>query len=125
MKHDRRSSCSTKTLRLLCIATMTVGLALSLAPTRPAQAATFTVTKTADTNDGACNADCSLREAIVAANAPGADSIILPAGTYTLTIAGAGEDGALTGDLDITSDLTLTGAGADVTTINGGGLGER
>ncbi len=29
----------------------------------------FTVTKTADTNDGACNADCSLREAIVAANA--------------------------------------------------------
>jgi CSLREA domain-containing protein len=30
---------------------------------------TFTVTKTADTNDGACDADCSLREAIVAANA--------------------------------------------------------
>lgn len=29
----------------------------------------FTVTKTADTNDGACNADCSLREAILAANA--------------------------------------------------------
>lgn len=28
----------------------------------------FTVTKTADTNDGSCNADCSLREAIVAAN---------------------------------------------------------
>ena len=27
------------------------------------QAATFTVTKTADTNDGTCNADCSLREA--------------------------------------------------------------
>ena len=36
------------------------------------QAATFTVTKTADTNDGSCNADCSLREAIVAANALGA-----------------------------------------------------
>ena len=29
----------------------------------------FTVTKTADTNDGACDADCSLREAITAANA--------------------------------------------------------
>ena len=29
--------------------------------------ATFTVTKTADTNDGICNADCSLREAIDAA----------------------------------------------------------
>lgn len=31
-------------------------------------AATFTVTKTADTNDGTCDADCSLREAVVAAN---------------------------------------------------------
>ncbi|CAN5618654.1 hypothetical protein BH10ACI3_BH10ACI3_03660 [soil metagenome] len=29
---------------------------------------TFTVTKTADTNDGSCDADCSLREAIGAAN---------------------------------------------------------
>src|SRR5882672_9137168 len=36
----------------------------------------FVVTKTADTNDGSCNADCSLREAIVAANAnPGVDTI--------------------------------------------------
>jgi CSLREA domain-containing protein len=36
----------------------------------------FVVTKTADTNDGSCNADCSLREAIVAANAnPGPDTI--------------------------------------------------
>ena len=31
--------------------------------------ATFVVTKLADTNDGNCNADCSLREAIAAANA--------------------------------------------------------
>jgi len=31
--------------------------------------ATYTVTKIADTNDGMCNADCSLREAIAAANA--------------------------------------------------------
>jgi CSLREA domain-containing protein len=30
---------------------------------------TFTVTKTADTNDGNCNNDCSLREAFAAANA--------------------------------------------------------
>jgi CSLREA domain-containing protein len=37
---------------------------------------TFNVTKTADTNDGACNADCSLREAIIEADAnPGADTI--------------------------------------------------
>src|SRR3990167_3557631 len=39
-------------------------------------AATYTVTKTADTSDGTCDADCSLREAIVAANAnAGADTI--------------------------------------------------
>lgn len=31
-------------------------------------AATYTVTKTADTDDGTCDADCSLREAIAAAN---------------------------------------------------------
>jgi len=29
-----------------------------------ALAATWTVTKTADTNDGVCDADCSLREAV-------------------------------------------------------------
>src|SRR5262252_9249222 len=42
-----------------------------------AQATNFVVTKTADTNDGSCNADCSLREAIIAANSngPGADTI--------------------------------------------------
>lgn len=41
------------------------------------QAATYTVTKTADTNDGACDADCSLREAITVANTtPSSDTII-------------------------------------------------
>ena len=36
----------------------------------------YTVTKTADTNDGTCDADCSLREAIAAANAnTGADRV--------------------------------------------------
>jgi CSLREA domain-containing protein len=88
-----------------------------------ARAATFVVTKTADTNDGACDADCSLREAIIAANAsPGPDVITLPAGTYTLTIAGAGEDGGATGDLDILGDLTINGAGASTTVVDGGGI---
>lgn len=36
----------------------------------------FTVTKTADTNDGACDADCSLREAVAAANASESDDTI-------------------------------------------------
>ena len=41
-----------------------------------ASAATYTVTKTADTSDGTCDADCSLREAIIEANAnAGLDTI--------------------------------------------------
>src|SRR3989338_5523193 len=89
----------------------------------PALAATFTVTKVADTNDGACDADCSLREAIGAANVlPGADVITLPAGTYTLSIGGGGEDLNATGDLDITGDVTINGAGDTTTIIDGGGI---
>jgi CSLREA domain-containing protein len=42
-----------------------------------AAAAVFTVNKVADTNDGVCDSDCSLREAIVAANAnPESDEIV-------------------------------------------------
>jgi CSLREA domain-containing protein len=100
-----------------------VACALALAASvATAGALTFTVTKTADTADGACDADCSLREAVIAANAhPGADTIVVPAGIYTLTLTGAGEDAAATGDLDITDDCTITGAGADRTVIDGAG----
>jgi CSLREA domain-containing protein len=62
----------------------------------------FIVTKAEDTNDGTCDSDCSLREAIRAANAnPSANTIILDGITYNLTISGADEDAAATGDLDI------------------------
>lgn len=106
----------------VCCALLVALAALGIGPPRRAAAATFTVTKTADTNDGTCNADCSLREAISAANAAGADTITLPAGTYTLTIPGAPEDANATGDLDVTQDLTITGAGPGTTVIDGGGL---
>ena len=101
-------------------------LALMAVPAAPARAAeTFVVTKTTDTNDGACSpTDCSLREAVIAANtAVGPDSITLPADTFTLTIADASaadEDAAATGDLDITSNITLGGAGASTTIIQAG-----
>lgn len=49
------------------IAVMTLALSSTLPTT--AFAATYVVTKTADTNDGTCDSDCSLREAITAANA--------------------------------------------------------
>mgnify|MGYP001107557679 CR=1 FL=1 len=73
--------------------------------------------------------DCSLREAVRAANTDtqvdacragfGSDTIILPAGTYTLTVAGTNEDNALTGDLDITNSLTIIGMGTQDTQIDG------
>ena len=66
----------------------------------------------------------SLREAIIASNNDSgvADTIALSAGTYTLAIAGTGEDAAATGDLDILDPLTITGVGADQTIIDGAGL---
>jgi CSLREA domain-containing protein len=77
-----------------------------------------------DESDGSCAVgDCSLREAIIAANgAGGADEISLPAGTYYLTITGKGEDSAATGDLDVTGALTISGAGPGSTIIDASGL---
>ncbi len=94
-----------------------------LAAALPAQARVFQVTKTADTLDGVCDHDCSLREAVSAANSgTGADTILVPAGLYALTREGANEDRNATGDLDIEGSLHLLGAGADKTILDGRGL---
>jgi len=70
----------------------------------------YTVTTTVDKNDGVCiPADCSLREAIIAASATGETEIHVPAGTYLLS----------NGELEITGNLTLNGAGAAATVIDG------
>ncbi|HEX3130321.1 MAG TPA: CSLREA domain-containing protein [Thermoanaerobaculia bacterium] len=91
----------------------------------PAAARVFTVTKTADTLDGFCEPyDCSLREAVVAANqATGTDVVELPPGTYVLTRTGAGEDAGATGDLDVDDPLILVGRGLDAgaTVLDGNG----
>ncbi len=91
----------------------------------PVQAATFTVTKTADTLDGSCDRDCSLREAVSAANAAepegGADVVVVPAGIYVLTRTGAGEDAGATGDLDLLDQTVLVGAGPGTTILDGFG----
>ncbi len=117
----------------LRIATAMASLALTLAPAA-ARAATINVTTTLDENSSSpADGLCSLREAIIAANnnvavdscAAGTkppDTIVLPAGTYTLTIPGTGEDAAQTGDLDILGDTTISGAGSATTIIDGGSL---
>ncbi len=95
---------------------------LELTPVMIAPNATFIVSKAADTADGTCNADCSLREAKVAANsAAGADIITFAANfTHQLTIAGANENTAASGDLDITQPLTITGNGLTNTFLHSG-----
>ncbi len=89
----------------------------------------FIINSFADTideniNDG-INADrfgvSTLRATIMQANARvGEDTIILSPGTYTLTLGGREEDGAATGDLDITeTTLNIIGSGTDQTFIDG------
>jgi CSLREA domain-containing protein len=98
-----------------------------------AAAATFVVNSTLDAVDavpgnGVCataGGTCTLRAAVQEANAlGGAHSITLPAGTYTLTLAGREESSAATGDLNIASgrDLTVNGAGMATTTIDANGI---
>jgi hypothetical protein len=110
-------------------------LALALAFAVPAGAApnstlSLTVNNTADVpdahpGDGKCetatgNGICTLRAAIMETNAwAGADTINLKASTeYVLSRPGI-DTVALNGDLDITDDLRINGAGA---TVNGGGI---
>jgi CSLREA domain-containing protein len=131
-----------------------------------AQAATIEVNTLSDVigNDGAC----SLREAVIAANtntasgdlvgecaagAAGLDEIIVPAGTYSLSIAPESaipvavdpttwrvgeytvtwqaasyvvtvDPDATVGDLDVTESVSIVGAGRDLTIIDGGWTAE-
>jgi CSLREA domain-containing protein len=95
----------------------------------PALASTITVSTTADelTNDG----NCSLREALEAANndtavdacakGSGADTVVVPSGSYDFSSAPAltgTDDDGLKGDLDIKAPTTIQGAGAVTTTVD-------
>ena len=76
----------------------------------------FVVTKVGpDANDGVCDADCSLREAVGAANAnPGADTI-----TFDPALFAAPAIIDLTGGpLPIIDHVTITGPGADLLTLD-------
>jgi CSLREA domain-containing protein len=95
-------------------------------------AATIGVDTTDD--DVTVNGNCTLREAIIAANtnaavdgcaageaSPVTDLVNVPAGTYNLTlqVAASSEHASLEGDLDILEQVEIAGAGMDLTVIDG------
>ena len=96
-----------------------------------ANAKVIFVTTTADVIDGPA---CSLRDAVRSANTDtpkggclsglGDDEIVLPAGTYRISRAGAGEDAAATGDYDVlgSGGLTVYGDANGGTVIDAAGI---
>jgi len=120
--------------KLACMM-LVASFAMILCMELPAGAATINVTASAP-DILAIDGSCSLREAITNINngasintdctagmAPYGtrDTLILPAGTYTNTIASTNEDFNVNGDLDIRRSIIIVGAGAGSTVIDGGG----
>ncbi len=94
-----------------------------------AAAAPYTVDSTADRVDsnignGVCSTSagtCTLRAAIQESNSlSGHDTIQVAAGVYELGIPTVNDDLPSTGDFDISDTVTITGAGADSTIVDGG-----
>ncbi len=135
MDRDRNRMCERRGGTRSAWSVAVAGLACALVlGAELAAAATINVTTTADENSSTpTNLLCSLREAVIAANTDlpvgacpagghGLDTIVLPAGTYTLTIGGGGEDAAETGDLDVLGATTIQGAGSGSTVVDGNAI---
>ncbi|HEX8105854.1 MAG TPA: choice-of-anchor Q domain-containing protein [Solirubrobacteraceae bacterium] len=96
-----------------------------LAAPGPAGAATFVVNVADDPDPAAApcqGGPCSLRGAVVAANADALpDTVVLPAGPIALSRNAANDDSptAEDDDLDVTAPLEVRGTGLDATTITG------
>jgi hypothetical protein len=98
--------------RLLLRRALTLAIALTFAGAAAARADTLTVNGFGE-DDGPCTAGVcpSIRSALnQAAQLPGADTIVVPAGDYALGSA-----------LTVSSDVTLRGASARTTIVHGGG----
>ena len=133
-----------KGLRLLSMAVLMAVLALMVTPVPEAYAATTRTIDVDNIADDDPGGGCTLREAIDVANAglgagpapngctvtesgagtPFTYELNLPSYTYTLTGA-AGDDGNTSGDLDIVASMTINGAGAGSTIIDGGGIDQQ
>ncbi|MEM8530648.1 MAG: CSLREA domain-containing protein [Chloroflexota bacterium] len=115
---------SAKYFAILAVTLTILGSSLDFASRIEAASLTVTTVEDELNEDG----DCSLREAIIAANTDtaidaciagnDADTIQLGADTYELTLTGNDENAAATGDLDITDDLTIQGQSAETTIID-------
>ena len=81
-----------------------------------ANAATLTVTKTDDTDDGICDNDCSLREAIAAAASSG-DTIVFASPTFNALQIITLSDAVNFRELLINKNLTIIGKGANLLTV--------
>ena len=109
------------------LAVVVVLVLAALAPAT-AEASQFVVSTAEDTPDaslegGLCSdvtGNCSLRAAVQQANAANdPDTIVLAPGLFELYEYGPAEDAALTGDLDITTPIAISGAGAALTIVRG------
>ena len=130
-KRPRRAALGAAALALGLVLSLSSGVALGRP--RTSDLTVTTTTDVVDANGGDCavlqpadlpgpDGVVSLREAICAANnAPGKDTVSLPAGVYVLTIHGSDEDLNASGDLDIAGDLDLVGADQTETIIDGDG----
>src|SRR3954469_15371629 len=87
----------------IAVAALAAGLLAFAAPAAaPAQTfpGVFNVDTTKDGNDGECNSDCTLREAVSLSTAQG-NSISVPPGVYKLTL----------GELTLRNNTSIIGAG--------------
>jgi CSLREA domain-containing protein len=108
-----------RSIRLTLTTLLLFSCFVAFAPIPPALAASLVVTKTADTNDGTCDSDCSLREAIAASNIGDTISFasslsggtIYLASTLTINKSMTIDGSALTSQIIISGDSDNNGTG--------------
>lgn len=114
-------------IRILAALVLFASLLGSPLPARAQNTTTTEIIVKGTVDEIADDGNCTLREAILAANTDspvdrcpagsGADVIILPTGVYPLAIEGTLEDLGLTGDLDITAPVMIRGTGSGATIV--------
>lgn len=132
------------TFVMICNLVLAISVCLALVSPGPVTASSLqavgaTITVNTTTDEYNTGANCSLREAIRAAEldaafggctagASGTDTIMLSAVTYLLTLPYSGNPAQPDrefGDLDVDSSIIIQGVNQDTTVIDASGLGDR